>query len=222
MTRVDDLEGPQAQNFVPLCIQDPRSYFDSQHPNAEMNQSVSSGSLSKPSPMVADPGEVLSAFRRQRSELQTVCSTGTMVAPDVAAKVLHELTYYISGRKFRVGKQAGNFLDNLPRGTKEEILQLSATTHELLRHFWAAFPLTSNTLRDKALRIKEALTQLQNKLQVLLKESEKQDYRHSLSQLSVSLTQALDAAILHYENDEKMNVKSSQKISTLNGAPIVV
>ncbi|MCO5605437.1 hypothetical protein L7F22_059621 [Adiantum nelumboides] len=147
MTKVDDLEKPESQPFVPLCIQDPRSYFDSQRPNAEPLGPVSSGSSGK-TPL--NPREVLSAFRRQCSELQAASVTGNMVVPELATRVLHELTQYISNRKFQVGNHAGNFLETLPRTTKEELLQLSATSHELLRHFWAAFPLTSNSLRDKA------------------------------------------------------------------------
>ncbi|KAI5054793.1 hypothetical protein GOP47_0029938 [Adiantum capillus-veneris] len=208
MTKVDDLEKSESPPFVPLCIQDPRSYFDSQRPNAEVLGSLSSGPTGKLASTPLNPREVLSVFRRQLTELKAASVTGSVVVPEVATKVLHELTHYISNRKFQVGKHAGNFLDALPRTTKEELLQLSATSHELLRHFWAAFPLTSNTLRDKASRIKGALTQIQNKLQGLLKESEKREYRHPLSQLSQSLTQALDAAILHYENDEKRNMKS--------------
>lgn len=222
MTKVDDLEGPESQPFVPLCIQDPRSYFDSQRPNAEVIDSVNSGSIGREASTPLDPREVLSAFKHQHSELQSTTLTRNVVVPEVATRVLHELTHYISNRKFQVGKHAGNFLDSLPRTTKEELLQLSATSHELLRHFWAAFPLTSNSLRDKATRIKGALMQVQSKLERMLKESERREYRHPLSQLSQSLIQALDAAILHYENEEKRNFKSSQKNTALNGVPISV
>lgn len=219
MTKVDDLEGPRAHPHVPLCIQDPRSYFDSQHPNTEATGSANIGLTGKRASQL-NPHEILSAFTRQRNELQASSFTGTIVVPEVATRVLHELTHYISNRKFQVGKHAGNLLDTLPRSTKDELLQLLATSHELLRHFWASFPLTSNSHRDKASRIKGALTQIQNKLQGLLKEAEKRDYRHHLSQLAQSLTQALDAAILHYENDEKRTLKSSQKAPTINGVPM--
>eukprot|EP00250_Pteridium_aquilinum_P033064 c5163_g1_i1 orf=729-2585(-) len=222
MTKVDDLEGPQAHPYVPLCIQDPRSYFDSQRPNTEATGSTNTGLIGKSATKPLNRQEILSAFARQRSELQASSFTGMVVSPEAATRVLHELTHYISNRNFQVGKHAGNFLDNLPHNTKEELLQLSATSHELLRHFWAAFPLSSNSLREKASRIKGALTQIQMKLQGLLKEAEKQDYRHHISQLAQSLTQALDAAILHYENEEKRTVKISQKASALNGVPISV
>lgn len=216
MTKVDDLEGPQAHSYVPLCIQDPRSYFDSQRPNAEATGLMNMAVSGKAPPSQLNPQDIFSAFTRQRNELQESSLTSTTIVPEVATRVLHELTHYISNRKFQVGKHAGKLLDTLPRNTRDELLQLSATSHELLRHFWAAFPLTSNSLQDKAARIKEALTQIQIKLQGLLKEAEKREHRHHLSQLAQSLTQGLDAAILHYENDERRN-SSSQKAAAVNG-----
>lgn len=219
MTKVDDLEGPQAPSYVPLCIQDPRSYFDSQQPNAAATGSTNIGISRPPVSMPANPHETLSAFRQQRHELQANSLMDAVVVPEIASRVLNELTQYISNRKFQVGKNAEkNLLDSLPRNIRDDLLQLSATSHELLRHFWAAYPLTSSSLRDKASRIKGALMQIHSKLQAM-KEAARSEYRHHLSQLVQPLIQAVDAAFSHWDNDEKRTLKSFQKTSNMNGVP---
>lgn len=212
MTQVDDLQGAQDPGYVPLCIQDPRSYFDSQRPHAAgAGSGVAFGRSSGSLP----PNEALPSFRKQLSELRGSSFKGPVIVAEMASKVLNELSQYISNRKFQIGKNAEKHaLDSIPCDTRDELILISATSHELLRHFWAAYPLTSHSLREKAARMKEAMMPLYKKLQTT-KESARPEFRHKLSQLVQPLIQALDAAFLHYETDaQRESMAASQKAAS--------
>ncbi|KAJ7277597.1 hypothetical protein O6H91_Y388700 [Diphasiastrum complanatum] len=189
MTEIDDLQGPQAPPHSVLYIQDPRKYFEAQQVNG-----TGGGPATNPSKV--DPAEALKTFHQQLNQLKKPNLTSPIIAPDLAFKVLNDLTKYISTTKFHLGKTAEkNVLDNLPRSTKDEILQHSATSNELLRHFWAAYPLTSTFLVEKVNRLKTAMTELYSQLQ------------------------ALDAAFIHYDTElQKRAARNPQGTSITSGS----
>ncbi|KAL3682676.1 hypothetical protein R1sor_000698 [Riccia sorocarpa] len=208
MTLNDDLQGPQEAPHVPLTIQDPRKYFDSQAaaPAGESGPAAAAQAA-------VDPGEALDSFHEQlASWKRNGLHSCSCLAPAVALKVMTDLTREVSSSKFSLGRTAEkNVLDSLPKGIKDELLQQSAAVHELLRHFWACYPLTSKTLLEKATRLKQAMSQIYTRLEKM-KESSSGDLRHQISQLVQPIFQALDAAITHFEDDEKRRAsRTAQK-----------
>ncbi|KAJ7277598.1 hypothetical protein O6H91_Y388700 [Diphasiastrum complanatum] len=212
MTEIDDLQGPQAPPHSVLYIQDPRKYFEAQQVNG-----TGGGPATNPSKV--DPAEALKTFHQQLNQLKKPNLTSPIIAPDLAFKVLNDLTKYISTTKFHLGKTAEkNVLDNLPRSTKDEILQHSATSNELLRHFWAAYPLTSTFLVEKVNRLKTAMTELYSQLQAT-KEAVQTEHRHQVSQLLQPIFQALDAAFIHYDTElQKRAARNPQGTSITSGS----
>ncbi|KAL2611441.1 hypothetical protein R1flu_023133 [Riccia fluitans] len=205
MTLNDDLQGPQEAPHVPLTIQDPRKYFDS--------QAAPAGESGPAAPTSMDPGEALDSFHEQlvswkRNGLQNCL----LVSPSLALKIMTDLTREVAASKFTLGRTAEkNVLDSLPKAIKDELSQQSAAVHELLRHFWACYPLTSKFLLEKATRLKQAMSKIYTHLGKM-KESASGDLRHQISQLVQPIFHALDAAITHFEEDEKRRAsKSAQK-----------
>eukprot|EP01018_Ginkgo_biloba_P036533 Gb_37920 [translate_table: standard] len=71
--------------------------------------------------------------------------------------------------------------DNLPDETRENLLERLSTIQELLKQFWASYPLTTSNLIDKGRRLKDAMTERYKKLQVM-EESIESEFggKHSL------------------------------------------
>ncbi|BBN17383.1 transcription initiation factor TFIIH subunit 1 [Marchantia polymorpha subsp. ruderalis] len=206
MTVNEDLMGPQEAPHVPLCIQDPRKYFDSQAAGV-------AGDAGPAAPTSSDPAEALDFFHEQMAAWKkNGLQDSSFMAPAVALKVMTDLTREISGTKFTLGRTAEkNVLDSLPKPVKDDLLQQSAVVHELLRHFWVCYPLTSKILLEKANRLKEAMSQIYTRLQNT-KESASAELRHQISQLVQPMFQALDAAFTHYEEDtQRRATKTAQK-----------
>lgn len=194
MTDMEDLQGPPAPTFVPLTIQDPRKYFDSQQ-STPAGEGVAAADVN----CHMTPSLAFGSFKQQLNSFQAGESRDPVIAPNLALKVLTDLTQQIASTKYTTGTTAErNILESLPRATRDEILQHSATVNELLRHFWASYPLTSNLLVEKANRLKDAMAQLYSKIQ-FTKEAAQPEVRHQLSRLLQPLFQALDAAFAHYE-----------------------
>ncbi|CAM6081591.1 unnamed protein product [Calypogeia fissa] len=192
MTVNEDLEGPHEPELVPLCIQDPRKYFDSQ-------QSGATGDAGPHGPTSSDPSEALECFHEQLAAFKRNGLPETVMTPDIAMKVMNDLNRDVSATRYTLGKTAEkNVLDNLPRAMKDDVLQQSATGNELLRHFWASYPLTSPALVNKVNRLKEAMSQHYSRIQGI-KDAAPAEHRHHISQLLHPMLQALDAAFAHYE-----------------------
>lgn len=196
MTEMEDLQGPPSSSFVPLTIQDPRKYFDSQQA-AGFEEGSATGLTS----MSADSATLLSVFKSQLNNFQAGRHRDPAIAPDLAFKILTDVTQHIASSRHTTGTAAErNILDSLPRATRDELMQHSNTANELLRHFWAAYPLTNKVLAEKATRLKDAMAQLYSRIQSM-KESAPADVRHQLSRLLQPLFQTLDAAFSHYEGE---------------------
>ncbi|XP_057835632.1 general transcription and DNA repair factor IIH subunit TFB1-3 [Cryptomeria japonica] len=213
MTEIDDLQGPRGLPFVPLYIKDPRQYFDSQQANAvrALGEADSSINLNRDQ---FHPDEVYTSIGRQILEIKKHGMKDPVIYPDVALKVLNSLTQYISSTKYHLGKNPEkDILDKLPRKTKDELLEQWTTIQELLRHFWASYPLTTAFLTNKVGRLKDAMTQIYQKLQST-KESVELEFRHQVSLLIQPMLQAIDAALAHHEAElQRKSAKSAPKVN---------
>ncbi|CAJ2672486.1 general transcription and DNA repair factor IIH subunit TFB1-1-like isoform X1 [Trifolium pratense] len=80
-------------------------------------------------------------------------------------------------------------------------------SQELLRHFWSSYPVTTQSLVNKARRLKDAISQIDTKLEEI-KVSAQSDLRHQVSLVVHPKHQALEAALVHYgADDKKRNAK---------------
>ncbi|CAM8903626.1 unnamed protein product [Rhodiola kirilowii] len=207
MTEIEDLQAPHEPPLAPLCIKDPREYFDSQQANAlktlgdtqagsnRMNQSLSTN-------------EAYGSLKNCINEVKSKGLRDPIVKPEVALKVLNGLTQTISSSKYQLGQNSqGSVLDSLPERTRQELLLHWTSIEELLKHFWSSYPITNDYLYNKVGRLKDAMAQIYPKLQEI-KESVQSDFRHQVSLLVQPMLQALDAAFAHYEVDSQKKTKT--------------
>eukprot|EP01018_Ginkgo_biloba_P037449 Gb_29885 [translate_table: standard] len=211
MTEIDDLQTPHSFPYAPLYIKDPRQYFDSQQANAirALEETGSSGNINAGQ---IDRDLVYSSLEQQILEIKKQGLKDPIINPGVALKVMNSLAQYISSTKYQLGKDPEkDVFDRLPSKTKEDLLQYWTTIQELLRHFWASYPITTTFLANKVNRLKDAMIQIYQKLQAT-KESVQSDFRHQVSLLVQPMLQALDAAFAHHEAEaQKKSAKSAQK-----------
>ncbi|KAK1406922.1 hypothetical protein QVD17_38531 [Tagetes erecta] len=207
MAEIEDLQAPRDPPVAPLCIKDPRDYFNSQQVNA-LNQLP--GTIQVESRL--STSEAYGSLRAYISEIRTVGLSDPIVRPVVAFKVFNSLTQSISSSKYQLGKNPHeSILDTLPSVTKDELLLHWTSIQELLKHFWSSYPITTSSLYAKVSRLKDAMSQIYPKLQEI-KESARSDSRHQVSLLVQPMVQALDAAFTHYEQDQqKRYAKSVEK-----------
>lgn len=206
MTEMEDLQGPPPSSFVPLTIQDPRNYFDSQQ-----SVGLEGGTTTGSHPASVNPAKVLTAFKAQLKNFQTKRQLDSPIAPEVGFKILTDVTQQIANSRHTTGTAAErNILESLPRATRDELLHHSNTANELLRHFWAAYPLTSKALSEKAGRLKVAMSELYCRIQSM-KESAAPDARHQLSRLLQPMSQTLDAAITHYDGEAARKAEAAKR-----------
>ncbi|XP_077237509.1 general transcription and DNA repair factor IIH subunit TFB1-1-like isoform X2 [Tasmannia lanceolata] len=198
MTEIEDLQAPRNPPLAPLCIKDPRDYFDSQQANA-LKALGETGAGTKPINCILSTEEAYNFLREQISELKEVGLSDPILKSDVAFKVMNGLTQHLSNTKFNLGiNSQESILDRLPNRTKEELLHHWTSIQELLQHFWSSYPITTTYLYTKVSRVKDAMTQIYPKLQEA-KESVQSDFRHQVSLLVQPMLQALDAAFAHYD-----------------------
>lgn len=207
MTEIEDLQTPRDPPVAPLCIKDPRDYFDSQQVNA-LNQLAGARQVKSR----LSSSEAYDSLKVFISEIRSVSLSDPTVSPEVAGKVFNELTQNIIHSKYQLGKNPHeSILDTLPSVTKEELLLHWTSIQELLKHFWSSYPITTSSLYSKVNRLKDAMSQIYNKLQEI-KESVQSESRHQVSLLVQPMLQALDAAVAHYELDQhKRSAKSGEK-----------
>ncbi|KAK1291680.1 putative RNA polymerase II transcription factor B subunit 1-1 [Acorus calamus] len=212
MTEIDDLHDPRNLPFAPLCIKDPREYFDSQQANA-LKALRDTGSGTKPINLSAE--EAYNFVMDQISEVLSSGLSDPVVQPETALKVLNGLSQQLSSTKYHFGKNPlESIFDGLPRKDKDELLHHWSSIQELLRHFWSSYPITTAYLYNKVLRLKDAMTDIYHKLQKL-KDSAQSDFRHQISLLVQPMLQALDAAFAHYDMEQQKNSIKSR--NTPNG-----
>ncbi|KVH99257.1 BSD-like protein [Cynara cardunculus var. scolymus] len=220
MAEIEDLQAPRDPPVAPLCIKDPRDYFDSQQVQLGGTRQVKSR---------LSTSEAYGSLRVFISEIRNIGLNDPIVKPEVAIKVFNVLTQNISSSKYQLGKNPHeSILDTLPSVTKEELLLHWTSIQELLKHFWSSYPITTSYLYAKVVsvrfhyatllhmlflvsRLKDAMSQIYPKLQEI-KESVQSDSRHQVSLLVQPMLQALDAAFAHYDLDQqKRSAKSGEK-----------
>ncbi|XP_057754972.1 general transcription and DNA repair factor IIH subunit TFB1-1-like [Arachis stenosperma] len=210
MTQIEDLQAQDDHRFAPLCIKDPRDYFDSQQVNAVKALDDSQAGMEKIKCSLSSE-EAYSFLRDSIYKIKASGLRDPLFSPEVALKVLNELTKNISSTKSHIGKHSqDSVLDILPTSTKEKLLDHWVCSQELLRHFWSSYPITTQNLANKTRRLKDAISQVYSKLEEI-KVSAKSDLRHQVSLIVHPMQQALDAALLHYDADiRKRNAKGAK------------
>jgi len=88
----------------------------------------------------------------------------------------------------RTKKQTEQFA--LSQEQKTKLYEYYARANELLRHFWASYPITSRALASKVSRITESINSLYEELQ-----RERRDYTSELGKLLLPIIQSLDKAL---------------------------
>ncbi|KAK7356500.1 hypothetical protein VNO80_15773 [Phaseolus coccineus] len=210
MTPIEDLQSQDDHRYAPLCIKDPRDYFDFQQANAVKTLDDSQPGMEQ---MICSLGseEAYGSLRASISKIQATGLRDPLFSPEVALKVLHGLTKNISSSKYHLGKTSQeSVLDILPNTTKEKLLDHWVCSQELLRHFWSSYPVTTQNLVNKTRRLKDSISQIYSKLEEI-KVSAQSDLRHQVSLVVHPMQQALDAALLHYDADiRKRNARGSK------------
>ncbi|GLT73822.1 hypothetical protein SLA2020_456550 [Shorea laevis] len=211
MTEIEDLHNSRDLPLAPLCIKDPRDYFDSQQANALR----SSGDLLAGNEQIKcnlSTHEAYGSLRDSISAIKTGGLKDPIVKPEIAFQVFDALTHSISTTKYNIGKNPQeSILDILPKKTKEELLHHWTSIIELLRHFWSSYPITTTYLYNKVSKLKDAMSQIYRQLEDI-KGTVQADFRHQVSLLVRPMHQALDAAIQHYEADmQKRSAKSGER-----------
>ncbi|XP_048538862.1 general transcription and DNA repair factor IIH subunit TFB1-1-like isoform X2 [Triticum urartu] len=197
MTEIEDLQAPRSLPYAPLCIKDPREYFDSQQANALRPLGSNDGRKARSCSLSTDD-----TFHHLMDQISSVKMNCPVVQSDVALKVLSELNEGISrSRRLNLKNPQDSLLGRLPHRTRDELMDHWTAIQELLCHFWSSYPITTTVLSNKVQRLKDAMTQIYQKLQDI-KESAQPDVRHEISQL------ALDAAFNHEQQQKSLKAGS--------------
>ncbi|KAM4092045.1 hypothetical protein ACJW30_06G007400 [Castanea mollissima] len=163
MTEMEDLQAPHDHPLAPLCIKDPRDYFDSQL--LKISDDTRAGSEQLRCSLSSE--EAYGSLRGSIAEIKAMGLSDPVVRPEVAVMVLNGLTQNISSTKFQLGKNAQeSILNSLPNTTKEELLHHWISIQELLRHFWSSYPITTSYLYAKVSRVKDAMSKIYPQLEV--------------------------------------------------------
>ncbi|XP_062027698.1 general transcription and DNA repair factor IIH subunit TFB1-1-like [Rosa rugosa] len=216
MTEIDDLQESHDHPVAPLCIKDPRDYFDTQQANA-LRTLDDSRTGTEQTKRKLSTEEAYGALKESISKIKSIGLSNSTVKPEVALTVFNGLTQNISSTKYQLGKNPReSILDGLPNRTKEELLHHWMSIQELLRHFWSSYPITTSSLYTKVGRLKDAMSQIYRQLEEI-KEAVQSDFRHQVSLLVRPMHQALDAAFQHYEADLQKRAAKSGELPNGNG-----
>jgi len=90
---------------------------------------------------------------------------------------------------------------SLPEDFKGNLYKFFVQSNELLRHFWASFPITNLSAYQKATRIIEAISTLYDQIQSY--NSSLPAEKRNLGQLMLPIIQALDKAIEKHSSTKK-------------------
>ncbi|CAL5008431.1 unnamed protein product [Urochloa decumbens] len=207
MTEIEDLQAPRSVPYAPLCIKDPREYFDSQQANA-LRSLGGSNDGRKARNCSLSTEEAFHHLMDQISSIKVNKMNCPVIESDMALKVLNELNEGISrSRRLNLKNPQEGLLGRVPQHTWDELMDHWTAVQELLRHFWSSYPITSAVLYNKVQRVKDAMTQIYQKLQAI-KESAQPDVRHEISRLVKPMTQALDAAFGHDLEQQQKSAKA--------------
>ncbi|KAJ1435749.1 hypothetical protein SESBI_04697 [Sesbania bispinosa] len=122
MTQIEDLQAQDDHPFAPLCIKDPRDYFDSQQANAVKTLDDSQAGMEQTRCNLGSE-EAYGSLRASISKIKAKGLKDPLFSPEIAVKVLNGLTRNISSTKSHLGKNSQeSVLDLLPSTTKEKLL----------------------------------------------------------------------------------------------------
>ncbi|KAK9156396.1 hypothetical protein Sjap_003876 [Stephania japonica] len=211
MSEIEDLQAPRNYPLAPLCIKDPREYFDSQQLNA-LKTLGDTVAATKPINSSLSTVQAYGFLRKFISDIKEGGLVDPFIKAETASEVLAGLTKQLSSAKYHLGSNhQESVLDRLPHRTKEELLHHWMSIQELLKHFWSSYPITTTHLHDKVIRLKNAMADIYNKLQ-LIKESVQSDFRHQVSLLVQPMLQALDAAFAHFDSEvQKRSARTGER-----------
>ncbi|KAK3409275.1 hypothetical protein EUGRSUZ_J01409 [Eucalyptus grandis] len=206
ITEIEDLQASHGPPLAPLCIKDPRDYFDSQQVIAVKAPAAEGKKCNLSS------REAYGSLRDSISQTKQMGLLNPVVKTKDALQVFNALSHDISRTKYDVGKNPqDSVLDKLPSTTKEQLLHHWTSIQELLRHFWSSYPITSSYLYAKVNRLKDAMSQIYPQLEEI-KKSVPAHHKQHVSVLVRQMHQALDAAFQHYDADlQKRSAKSSER-----------
>ena len=113
----------------------------------------------------------------------------------MASSILQEIN---SKTKANIDNLAGSEaeLTSLPEDFKVELYKFFVKSNELLRHFWASYPLTTPKAYDKASRIHEALSHHYDDINKY--KNSLPPERRNLGPLLLTIIHSLDKAIEKY------------------------
>ncbi|KAI4321735.1 hypothetical protein MLD38_035083 [Melastoma candidum] len=213
VSRLTEIEGLQALNgppVAPLCIKDPRDYFDSQVNALEVLGDQSSGAERSKCPLSSK--DAYGSLRDCISKIKAKGIHEPVIKPKDALQVFNALTHDISRTKYGAGEnRQQSVLDKLPVETKGQLLQHWTSIQELLRHFWSSYPISSSYLYAKVTRLKDAMSQIYPQLEEI-KKSVPAKHKQHVSVLVRQMHQALDAAFQHYDVDmQKRSAASGER-----------
>ncbi|CAD6341585.1 unnamed protein product [Miscanthus lutarioriparius] len=185
MTEIEDLQAPRSLPCMrPLCIKDPKEYFDSQQANA-LRSLGGSNDGRKARTCSLSTEEAFHHLMDQMSSIKVNKLNCPIIQSDMALKEVSKACL--------AELQLQEFLElTIPRSSIDGYPGIATA-------FLVIDPITSAVLYNKVQRVKEAMTQIYQKLQ-LIKESAQPD--------------ALDAAFNH---DVEQQQKSSKAGNRHNG-----
>ncbi|XP_050237880.1 general transcription and DNA repair factor IIH subunit TFB1-1 [Mercurialis annua] len=213
MMEIEDLRGSNDLPLAPLCIKDPRDYFDSQQASAlKISRDMPGGTETAKCRLSTQ--EAYGSLRNSISQIKTMGLNDPIVKPEIATMVLTVLTSNISSTKYHRGKNPReSVLDRFPDAVKEELLHHWMSIEELLRHYWSSYPITTPYLYAKVGRLKDVMLKVDSQLQEM-KGSVQSDLRNHLTLLIRPMQQALEAAMQHHDADlQKRSAKSGERLN---------
>ena len=193
---LDDLRRPAEAQFLALHISDPRRYFDSGTP-AGLRGAENSGAHAAPQPL---PGRPLSAALHA---MEGTPLHDPPMDPSAARQVLADISQHQAVEGVGQWDAGGGWGARAP--AEQLVPQMQGllrgtvlTCNELLRHFWASFPLSSAAREQRVKRIKGALCEQYDRT-TAMQESAHGLERVHITQVLKPLRQALDAALAKLE-----------------------
>jgi len=180
----EDLQLRKEPQYAHVDIKDPRAYFGGSD-EARRGGGGGEGWVAGQLEALDRLGEPGGTGRGSHAE--------PLVSPEVAFEVLQELQQRVeSSRRSAALLREERGAPGSAAGVSSEVAKLGRVVNELLRHFWACFPL-DGPRRAKAERVRGALGGLYDKLEALKRGAEG-PRRQQISRLVRPQQRAIDAA----------------------------
>ncbi|DBA86886.1 TPA: hypothetical protein ACH3X2_005346 [Trebouxia sp. C0005] len=190
---LDDLRAEKQEHYDSLNIQDPRRYFE---------QTSTAGLGPVPVSSTSQPSDGLSTLDVLRAINPHALRSGMDSA--AATQVLQDLhaehtTVTLDEQGSLVGIAPAT---DLAKPLQEQCRRVALTCNELLRHFWACLPLTTQPRRDKAARLDRALQSQYDRV-VAMQQGAEGTERFCIKQLLKPVDNALNASFERYQEERR-------------------